>query len=97
MTARAKHIPMRRCVVCRASRPKRELIRWVRTPGGIALDEGGRTAGRGAYICRAEPCLRAALTRKGVERTLGGRPGASQVESLLAAHQASPTGDGPTA
>ena len=84
MTARPKHVPMRRCVVCRASRPKAELVRWIRTAQGVALDDVGKSPGRGAYICRSEPCLRQALTRKGIERVLGGRPSPSEVESLLA-------------
>lgn len=91
MTARPKHIPLRRCVICRASRPKRELVRWVRGPEGVALDESGKSPGRGAYICQAESCLRQALTRKGVERVLGGRPSPADVESLLAACQPSVT------
>ena len=86
MTAGTKHTPMRRCVVCRQSRPKGELLRWVRSSDGIAFDSSGKSAGRGAYICPTASCLRTALTRKGVERVLGGRPAESQVESLLAIH-----------
>jgi predicted RNA-binding protein YlxR (DUF448 family) len=94
MGARAKHLPMRRCIVCRASRPKPMLIRWVRTASGIALDNSGKAAGRGAYICRAEPCLRAALTGRRFERILGGQLPVSEVESLLAACESSRAGDG---
>lgn len=94
MRARTEHLPMRRCIVCRASRPKPMLIRWVRTASGVALDNSRKAAGRGAYICRAEPCLRAALTGKRLERVLGGRLPVSEVESLLVACQSSRAGDG---
>ena len=47
-----KKIPMRQCVGCREMKPKRELIRVVRSPEGeIALDFRGKNPGRGAYIC----------------------------------------------
>lgn len=33
-------------------KPKKELIRIVRTPeGAIELDKTGKKAGRGAYVC----------------------------------------------
>ncbi len=43
---------MRTCVVCREKRPKRELLRIVRTPDGeVMLDASGRLDGRGGYVC----------------------------------------------
>lgn len=53
-----KKIPMRQCVGCREMKPKRELIRVVRSPeGDIALDFRGKNPGRGAYICPDAKCL----------------------------------------
>jgi predicted RNA-binding protein YlxR (DUF448 family) len=47
-----KHIPMRTCLVCRKVRPKRELIRLVRsTDGRVEFDISGKKNGRGAYLC----------------------------------------------
>ena len=47
-----KKIPMRMCVGCREMRPKKELIRIVRSPEGeISIDMKGKKSGRGAYIC----------------------------------------------
>ena len=47
-----KKIPMRMCVACREMKPKKELIRVVRTPEGeVLLDPTGRRNGRGAYLC----------------------------------------------
>jgi len=52
-----KHIPQRTCVACRQTRPKRELIRIVRTPDGIIrVDETGKANGRGVYLCRNRTC-----------------------------------------
>ncbi|MCY0884856.1 MAG: YlxR family protein, partial [Firmicutes bacterium] len=46
--AKTRRVPMRTCVACGATRPKRELVRVVRTPAGeVVVDTTGRTAGRG--------------------------------------------------
>jgi predicted RNA-binding protein YlxR (DUF448 family) len=50
---RVRHVPIRRCVACRAAGPKRELIRLVRGEGGWALDLRQRAGGRGASLCPA--------------------------------------------
>ena len=43
----------------------------VRTPTGeLRLDETGRLAGRGAYVCRDAACARTALDRGGLQRAL---------------------------
>ena len=43
-----KKIPMRQCVGCREMKPKKELIRVVRSPEGeISLDFVGKKPGRG--------------------------------------------------
>ncbi len=62
---------MRMCVACREMKPKRELIRVVRTPEGeIVADETGRRNGRGAYLCRSEACFNKALKTRALERAL---------------------------
>lgn len=67
-TKRVKHIPMRTCVSCRTSKPKRELLRVVRTPDGhVQLDASGKKAGRGAYLCAQLGCWENALKRKRLE------------------------------
>ncbi len=53
-----KKIPMRMCVGCRTMKPKRELIRVVKTPENeIKLDTTGKLNGRGAYVCPCRECL----------------------------------------
>src|ERR1035437_7403680 len=67
----AKHLPERTCVACRTSRPKRHLVRVVRTTeGNVEVDRTGRTAGRGAYLCPAQECWRLAKTRKSLDQAL---------------------------
>ncbi len=69
--AKVRKIPMRICVGCREKKPKRELIRLVRTPEGeIRLDPGGKISGRGAYICKDETCLQKALKGRRLEKNL---------------------------
>lgn len=50
--------PERQCMGCGERKPKKELIRVVRTPDGvIELDPTGKKSGRGAYICPKSDCL----------------------------------------
>ena len=66
-----KKIPERKCMGCNEKRPKRDLIRVVRTPEGeILLDTTGKKSGRGAYICPKVSCYEKALKSKRLERTL---------------------------
>jgi predicted RNA-binding protein YlxR (DUF448 family) len=58
-------------VACRTARPKRDLVRIVRTPDGrVVVDDTGRLAGRGAYVCRTAACLTIANTRSALSRAL---------------------------
>ena len=66
----AKKIPMRMCIGCRQMRPKRELVRVVRSSEGkISLDPTGRAPGRGAYLCRDGACLERAMKSRALERS----------------------------
>jgi predicted RNA-binding protein YlxR (DUF448 family) len=52
-----KHTPERTCIACRQVKPKRDLVRIVKTANvGVVVDETGKQAGRGAYLCRAKLC-----------------------------------------
>ena len=47
-----KKIPVRRCSGCGEGKPKKELVRVVRSAEGeISLDLTGKKSGRGAYNC----------------------------------------------
>ena len=58
-------------MACRKVKAKRELIRLVRTlSGGVEIDNSGRKAGRGAYLCRAWECWETGLKGNRLEYTL---------------------------
>lgn len=64
-----KKIPVRRCVGCGEGKPKKELIRVVRTAvGAVSMDLTGRKAGRGAYLCHSSVCLAKARKKRSLER-----------------------------
>lgn len=68
---RTRHIPQRTCVACRTVRPKRALIRIVRTPEGeVRIDERGKQSGRGAYLCAQRVCWEEALKRRRLDAAL---------------------------
>lgn len=68
----AKKVPMRMCAICRTLRPKKELIRLVRTADGqVFMDETGKRPGRGLYVCPDKKCVDAALKGSRLEKTMG--------------------------
>lgn len=70
-TTAQKKIPMRQCMGCREMKPKRELIRVVRSPEGtISLDFKGKAPGRGAYLCPDPACLKRARKSGAISRAL---------------------------
>ena len=65
-----KKIPMRQCIGCGEMKPKKEMIRVIKTAEDeIILDTTGRKNGRGAYICPNAQCLKKAIENKGLERS----------------------------
>lgn len=66
-----KTVPIRQCTGCREQKPKKELIRVVRSPEGtVSLDFRGKAPGRGAYLCRDPICLKKAVKSHALERAL---------------------------
>lgn len=65
-----KKIPMRQCIGCGEMKPKKEMIRVIKTAEDeILLDTTGRKNGRGAYLCPDGECLKKAIKGKGLERS----------------------------
>lgn len=63
-------IPIRTCIGCQNKKPKRELIRIIRTPeGNYEIDTTGKKSGRGAYLCYNIKCLDVALREKRLNRS----------------------------
>lgn len=66
-----RKVPMRTCVACRTNRPKRELVRVVRTvEGSLIVDRRGKVSGRGAYLCPESACVELAIKQHKLERAL---------------------------
>lgn len=66
-----RKIPQRMCVGCLEMKPKKELIRIVRTPEGeVLLDATGKKSGRGVYLCVNKTCLAKALKGNKFEKGL---------------------------
>ena len=67
---RNKKIPMRKCVGCGEMKPKKEMLRILRTAEEeFVLDATGRKNGRGAYLCCSQDCFLKAVKSKGLERS----------------------------
>ncbi|WP_026689862.1 RNase P modulator RnpM [Alteribacter aurantiacus] len=48
---KAKKTPLRKCIVTNEMKPKKELVRIVRTPeGDVLFDPTSKKSGRGAYL-----------------------------------------------
>ncbi|MFD1953791.1 RNase P modulator RnpM [Paenibacillus thailandensis] len=68
---RPRKIPLRKCVACQEMKPKKELIRVVRTPEDqVLIDLTGKKSGRGAYLCGQVRCFQLAKKSKAFERAL---------------------------
>jgi len=64
-------IPVRTCIGCKCKKPKKEMIRIIRTPDGkIEIDETGKKSGRGAYVCGDVKCLDIALKENSFKKSL---------------------------
>ena len=62
---------MRQCLGCNAHKPKKEMMRVLRTPeGNIELDLLGKKSGRGAYVCPSLSCFKKARKSKRIETVL---------------------------
>lgn len=80
-----KKIPLRQCLGCREMKPKKELLRVVRSPEGtVSLDLRGKASGRGAYVCPNTDCLKRAIKSKALSRAFDTDIPQAVYDSLLA-------------
>lgn len=78
-----RKIPERMCNGCMGKKPKKELIRIVRSPDyEVTIDTTGKKSGRGAYLCPDVECLKKARKSKALERALNVDIGPEIWESL---------------
>lgn len=80
---KTRSIPMRRCIGCMESKPKGELVRIASYEGEIAIDPTGKAKGRGVYICPREECIRKALKKKAMQRSLSVNISEDEAKAIL--------------
>jgi predicted RNA-binding protein YlxR (DUF448 family) len=71
-------------VGCRGRAGKGEFVRVVRQPAGqVSVDPTGRSPGRGAYVHRAESCVRQAVRRGALAKALKASLDDAEVSRLM--------------
>lgn len=69
---KTKKIPLRMCTGCSEMKPKKEMIRVVKSKEGeVSVDLTGKKSGRGAYVCKSIECLEKSFKTKRLSRNLG--------------------------
>jgi len=64
-----KKIPMRKCILSQEMKPKRDMLRVVRSKeGDIAVDPTGKANGRGAYVSMELSIIEEARKKKRLEQ-----------------------------
>ena len=80
-----RKIPLRVCVGCQEQKPKKELLRVVRTPEDtVEIDKTGKKPGRGVYVCADPACLEKAYKEHRLERSLKKAKWASPTKVTMA-------------
>lgn len=68
---KTRKIPLRKCIGCMESFPKKELCRIVKNKDNeIFFDTTGKLNGRGTYICKKTECLEKAVKSKRLSKSL---------------------------
>lgn len=84
MVNNRKKIPMRKCIGSGEMKPKKEMIRIVRSKEGeISIDPTGKKAGRGAYLSLTEEAIHAARKKNSLSNHLEAEVDASIYDELL--------------
>ena len=66
-----KKTPMRMCLACREMKPKKDLMRVVKSPdGSIFIDDTFKANGRGAYLCNSAVCVDKCVRQKNAQQTI---------------------------
>lgn len=78
-----KKVPMRRCVGCMESKPKKELIRIAGYEDTVTLDLTGKAKGRGVYLCPNTKCLELAKKKRALGRSLKMNIKQEQIDKLF--------------
>ncbi|MCA1034734.1 MULTISPECIES: RNase P modulator RnpM [Bacillaceae] len=79
-----KKVPMRKCVATGEMKPKKELVRIVRSKEGeVSLDLTGKKSGRGAYLSRDKEAVLSAQKKNILSNHLDAAVDDSIYEELL--------------
>ncbi|WP_141992152.1 YlxR family protein [Bacillus sp. B4EP4a] len=79
-----KKIPMRKCVATGEMKPKKELIRIVRSKEGeVSLDPTGKKSGRGAYLTLDRDVIELAKKKNVLANHLSTQIDSSLYEQML--------------
>lgn len=79
-----KKIPLRKCVATGEMKPKKEMIRIVRSKEGeVSIDQTGKKSGRGAYLTLDKEVIMNARKKDILSKHLQAEIDASLYEELL--------------
>ena len=79
-----KKVPMRKCVATGEMKPKKELVRIVRSKeGDVSIDLTGKKSGRGAYLSMDKEAVLLAKKKNTLSNLLGVSINDSIYEELL--------------
>ncbi|WP_322552397.1 YlxR family protein [Priestia megaterium] len=80
-----KKVPMRKCVATGEMKPKKELVRVVRSKeGDVSVDVTGKKSGRGAYVSKDNEAILLAKKKNVLSTHLGASIDEAVYEELLA-------------
>lgn len=81
---RKRKVPMRKCVATGEMKPKKELIRIVRSKEGeVSIDPTGKKNGRGAYLSKDREAIMLAKKRNILSKHLEAEIDEKIYEELL--------------
>lgn len=80
-----KKVPLRKCLATGEMKPKKEMIRIVRSKeGDVSVDQTGKKSGRGAYLSKTEDAILTAKKKNAIANQLQTKVDDSIYEELLA-------------
>jgi predicted RNA-binding protein YlxR (DUF448 family) len=79
-----KKVPMRKCIATGEMKPKKELVRIVRSKeGDVSIDPTGKKSGRGAYLSKEKDAILLAKKKNTLANHLEVKIDESLYEELL--------------
>jgi uncharacterized protein len=79
-----KKVPMRKCIATGEMKPKKELVRIVRSKeGDVSIDPTGKKSGRGAYLSKEKNAILLAKKKNTLANHLEVRIEESLYDELL--------------